>query len=574
MAGMELLEDEADYIWDGPWSVRGAHLPPHLPLREKLLLLRGLHDGAEREQFLHPDPYSHLGRLLGDPSLLPDAAAAVEVLAAAIATGKVVWVYGDYDADGVTGAAILVRGLRQLGATVEYYIPHRVDEGFGLNERAVHVLADRGCRLLVTVDCGTSDVEEVALARSFGMDVIVTDHHSPPEQLPEAVAVVNPKRRGCEYPDIRLTGAGVAYSLLRALAYRLGAGSRMRAGELVQLAALGTIADVAPLLGENRLLVRAGLAAMRRAPLPGLRALLVSSGFSGGEVSETDISFKLAPRLNAAGRMAHAGIACELLLETDPFKTRQLASQLEELNENRRETSDGMLAVATDMVSRGAAFGGDVLTVYHEQWSPALLGIVAGRLSRLHSVPVIAATRDGEGVRASARSVAGLDIMRALHGCRHLLTEHGGHSQAAGFSTSLSGLQEVHNHLLAEFAGTRKEIPLEVDAELSPEDLSPALANDLAALAPYGSGNPEPLFGLRNVRPRFVRVFGKQRAHLSFCVTGARGLDVEVVGFGMSDQRAVLGSGREVDLVVRAVRQYQGGSYHPLRLALEHAISS
>jgi single-stranded-DNA-specific exonuclease len=568
------LPDELEYgdHRAAPWSVQSAHLPVHLPLREKLLLLRALPPGPERDLFLHPDAHARLGHLLGDPSLLPDAAAAVDTLAAAIASGEEVCVYGDYDADGVTGTAILVRGLRQLGARVQYYIPHRVEEGFGLNEHAVRTLAGRGCSLLITVDCGTSDAEEVALANSLGLTVIITDHHRPPEKLPDAAAVVNPHRHDSAYPDGRLTGAGVAYTLLRALAYKLDAGGRMRAQELAQLAALGTIADVAPLRGENRLLVRAGLAAMRRSPLPGIRALLASSGLAGSEVSETDVSFKLAPRLNAAGRMAHATLACELLLERDPHRARELAARLETLNRNRRETSDGMLAVAADIVSSGAAYGGDVLTVYHEGWSPALLGIVAGRLSRLHSVPVVAATREGDWVRASVRSVPGLDVMRALEGCQALLTEHGGHSQAAGFSTTLSGLRGVHDHLLSEFVGTRRVAPIEVDVELGAEELSPALAVDVATLAPYGAGNPEPLFGLRGVRPRAVRVFGKQGAHLSFAVPGAGGLEVEVVGFGKSDCEPVFVSGGPVDLVVRATRHYQGGSYHPLRLALEHAF--
>ncbi|MDQ3328220.1 MAG: single-stranded-DNA-specific exonuclease RecJ, partial [Chloroflexota bacterium] len=438
------LQDTVPYARSEHWIVRSAHLSPNLSLREKLLLLRGLPAGPERDLFLHPEPHRMLNQLLGDPATLPDMPQAVARLRSAVETGAKICVYGDYDADGVTATAILVRGLRCLGATVEYYIPHRVNEGFGLKEAAIRTIASGGADLLVTVDCGTSDGSEVALARALGMDVIITDHHSLPSTLPDAVAVVNPNRAESGYPERFLTGAGLAYNLLRALAYAMGTATKLKGSEYVQLAALGTIADVARILGENRLLVRAGLVALRLRPLPGMRAMLAVSGFRGTEVTETDVSFKLAPRLNAAGRMAHANLACELLLADDPATAGQLAREVERLNESRRATTDAMLHQASGLVDVGQVFGGDVLTVYHEDWSPALLGIVAGRLSRLHAVPVIAASRDGEGVRASARSVPGLDITRALDGCAELLTEHGGHAQAAGFSTSTAGLRAVH----------------------------------------------------------------------------------------------------------------------------------
>jgi single-stranded-DNA-specific exonuclease len=550
-----------------PWNVRSAHLPPELPLREKLLLLRGLPPGPERDLFLHPEPHRTLNQLLGDPTTLPDMPQAVERLRSAVETGEKICVYGDYDADGVTATAILVRGLRCLGSTVEYYIPHRVDEGFGLHESAIQTIAARGATLLVTVDCGTSDDAEVLAAQTYGIDIIITDHHSLPSTLPEAVAVVNPNRSENGYPERFLTGAGLAYNLLRALAYSMGVAGKLKGSEYVQLAALGTIADVGRILGENRVLVRAGLVALHLRPLPGVRAMLAVSGFRNADVSETDVSFKIAPRLNAAGRMAHANLACELLLADDPTRAGQLAREVERLNESRRATTDGMLLKASGMVDAGHAFGGDVLTVYHEDWSPALLGIVAGRLSRLHGVPVIAASRDGDGVRASARSVPGLDITLALDACADLLTEHGGHAQAAGFSTSAAGLRAVHEHLLREFAGSRKSITVEVDAELRTSDLSSELVHAVAALAPFGGGNPEPLFGLRRVHPRGVRVFGKQRAHLTFDLPGTDGVPVEVVAFGMADRVQTFGG--PVDLVVRTT-PHMNGSALPLRLCLEH----
>lgn len=554
-----------------PWSVRTAALPAGLSLREKLLALRDIPDGQERDVFFHPAPHTCLPSLLGDPTTLPDAAPAVDRILSAIEAGERICIYGDYDADGVTATAILVRGLRQLGGRVEYYLPHRVDEGFGLNETAVRKLAQEGVDLLTTADCGTSDTTEAAIARSLGMDVIVTDHHSLPATLPEAVAVINPRRPEGDYPFRQLTGAGVAYSLLRAVAYRSPRREAISGGDLIQLAAVGTIADMAPLVGENRLLVRAGLVPLNGSPLPGLRALIESAALSGYPVTETDVSFKIAPRLNAAGRMDHPDLACDLLLASDPWKARELAFRLDRLNSERRTTTDGMIVSARSMVDGGDALSGDVLTIYREDWSPALLGIVAGQLSRLHSMPVIAATGDGENVRASARSVPGLDLMVALDGCSNLLAEHGGHAQAAGFTTTHAGLKAVHQHLNTVFGGTRRQALLEVDVELAAGDISGALAEDLGALAPFGIGNPEPLFGLRGVTPLWPRAFGKEGAHLSFRIPSAGGLQSEVVGFGLANKRPSLSRSRPVDLVVRALRQ-RNGTFNPPRFCLERIL--
>jgi single-stranded-DNA-specific exonuclease len=547
--------------------VRSADAPPGAPLLERLLRLRGVAGGEDRELFLLPNPHLRLGSLLGDPLTLPDALQAARRVSAAMERGERVCVYGDYDVDGVTATAILVRGLRRLGLTVEYYIPHRVDEGFGLNEGAVRQLAEQGHSLIITVDCGSSDVEEIALARSLGVDVVVTDHHTVRPPLPDAVAVVNPGRPEGAYPFRGLTGAGLAYALLRAVAYVGGSAGAIDARSLVQLAALGTVADVAPLLGENRLLVRAGLFALNQAPIPGVATLLAAAGLTGGTITESDISFKLAPRLNAAGRMEHARLACDLLLLSDPAPAAVAAARLEELNRSRRDATDEMIALASGQVDRGAAMMGDVLTVYHEGWSPSLLGIVAGRLSRLHSTPVVAATLDGEWVRASARSVPGLDIAAALEGCSGLLKEHGGHTQAAGFTTTPRELPEVHQRLCDAFQGGKRPTALEVDAELLPQDISPGLSETLDLLSPFGQGNPEPLFGLPRARITGARAFGRGRDHLSLRIPAAEGY-VEIVGFGQSHLLPALSGGGPTDLVVRPLRQ-RDGSFRPLRFALE-----
>lgn len=556
-----------------PWKVRGAHLPPGLPVVERLLLLRGLPPGAERELFLDGGVHKRLSELLGDPFLLPDAAAAAARITEALGSGEPICVYGDYDADGVTATAVLVRGLRALGGAVSYYIPHRVDEGFGMNAAAVREIAASGARLIVTVDCGTSDVEEAALAGSLGMDIVITDHHQVHGPLPGAVAVVNPSRPDSRYPCRHLTGAGTAYTLLRAVAYRTGRASAIRAAELLQLVALGTIADVAPLTGENRLLVKAGLHAVRGSPLPGLLAVASHAGVARHSVNETDIAFKLAPRINAAGRMEHARTAAELLLEDDAARAAALALEIEQLNQQRRAATDRMIREALAMVQDGRARSGAVLMVCGDSWSPALLGIVAGKLMKEYCVPVVAATRAGRSVRASARSLPSLDISAALNGCAELLDEHGGHAQAAGFTTRPEHLDRVHEHLCSVLtASSPAATQTEVDLEIAPEELTGSLGSEVAPLCPFGHGNPEPLLGLRHVRALHPRAFGMDGSHLSFRVPLAGAGSVEVVGFGMARELRHLLAG-PADLVVRPLRQ-PNGSYTPLKLCVDHIFPS
>ena len=551
------------------WSVRGADLPPGVPMRERLLLLRGV-AREDWEQFFVPNPHRTLPKLLGDPLQLPDAPIAVERIGRAIRAGESVCIHGDYDADGVTAAAILVRGLRTLGGDADYYLPHRVNEGFGLSDAGVRAIAARGCTLLVTADCGMTDVGPVALARTLGLDVIVTDHHALGPALPEAVAIVNPRRSGDARIFRHLTGAGTAYMLLRALAYSMPDRGPINGGEMVQLAAIGTVADMAPLLDENRLIVRAGLTAMRRQPLPGVRALASTSRLAVGAVNETDLSFRLGPRLNAAGRMAHADLACDLLLADDPVVAARLALRLEALNDKRRACSAQMALEAEQMIAGRDALMGDVVAIYRDEWSQAMLGIVAGQLVRTLGVPVIAAAGAAGSVRASVRSVPGLDVMVGLNDCAEHLQAFGGHSQAAGFTTTLDGLGKVHARLSELFANLRTAGGLEVDAELLPSDLTSALAADLEAMSPFGVGNPEPLFGFKEVRVGSVRTFGKSNAHLSFNLASAGGPPTEVVGFGMGGLAPDLARAGRADLVVRPLRQ-RSGPYHPLRFALEHA---
>lgn len=563
-----IAETATNYGASSPWKLRRDDIPAHLSILEKLMMLRGVSGVKDTDEFLVSAPHIRLPELLSNPLDLPDARVAAERVASAVERGERICVYGDYDADGVTSTAILLRGLRQLGADVLYYIPHRIQEGFGLHTQAVRSLAESGVRLIITCDCGTADLNEVWEARELGVDVIITDHHQASAELPDAIAVVNPSRPDSRYPFRGLTGAGVAYQTLRAIAYQLASRHMNSAGALMQLAALGTVADVGILRGENRTLVRAGLNMLNTTPTPGLRALITVSRLTVGRVSEEDIAFHLAPRLNSAGRMAHANLACDLLTEGASTRARAMAQRLDSLNQSRKAETAEMMAYIQQNIPREELESGEPILVNNPDWSPALLGIIAGRLSGLYSVPAIAACGDGETSRASVRSVAGFDIMQVLSRNSSLMIEHGGHSQAAGFTVKSEDLQSVYQSVKQSYERPEEVAVPVVDLELRAEDMDMDLSRALMTMSPYGAGNEEFTFGFRDVPVGRVRTFGKASDHLSFTIPGGLNREVEVVGFGLAGRERDLIITPRVSLIARPLRQ-RDGSFFPLRLNLD-----
>lgn len=455
---------------------------------------------------------------LTDARLMPNLDTAVTRLARACETGETVAVLGDYDVDGVTATAVLIEGLTALGAKPMPYIPDRFTEGYGPNVRAVRQLADRGATLLITADTGTSAVTEVAEANGLGMDVVVIDHHTIPDVLPEALAIVNPRLNDLSYGS-EPAAVGVAYKVIHDLHDRLGRGYDPT--EHRALVALGNVCDLAPMLFENRDLVRLGLEALRVTKRPGLLALFEAAGVKQAQVTAETIGWVIGPRLNAAGRMEHARLALELLLARTSEEARSLASHLEELNRARRDATQTAIETARDSLSE-ADRTGPLLVVASEAISSGIVGLCAARLAEEFSRPaIVMEIRDGEA-RASCRSVESFDVTALLQRNADLFLRFGGHRAAAGFSADAARVPELRARLI-EDAGRHLDLndlapTIPVDAELPLSEVNGRMVQWLTLIGPHGVGNPLPLFLARNVLVTDARAVGADGQHLQFSV--------------------------------------------------------
>ncbi|MDR3551649.1 MAG: single-stranded-DNA-specific exonuclease RecJ [Clostridia bacterium] len=429
-----------------------------------------------------------------EPLLLTGMAAAAQRINRAVDAGEKICVYGDYDVDGVTAAALLLLYLRGRGADVFCYIPEREGEGYGLNNAALEKIAALGSSLAVTVDTGISAVEEAQTARELGLDLIITDHHRPRDLLPEACAVVDPKLPGSEYPFRELAGVGVALKLACALE---GCGTQQMLARYGDLACLGTVADVVPLTGENRAIVKYGLKRIAKQGNPGIRALIDASGAGGRPVTASLLGFTLAPRINACGRMSSAGEALELLTTDDTQRTAELAQTLNENNRLRQETEGAILAEAHEMSGQDPELiEAPVIILSGEGWHNGVIGIVAARIAESYLKPVILISFDGDEGRASCRSLPGFDIFKALSACSDLLVKYGGHELAAGFTIRAELLEDFRGAMF-DYAFEQPEPPhsvLELECALAPGELTLKTAKHAMLLEPCGSGNPAPLF--------------------------------------------------------------------------------
>jgi len=471
----------------------------------RIMCARGIAPAAMRS-FLDADPTE-----VGPPML--DQELAVERIRRALAARERIVVYGDYDVDGVAGSALLVRAFRRLGFTVGAYIPDRYEEGYGINAGALRTIAAGGVTLVISVDCGITAVAEAALARELGIDLIITDHHHPPPTIPNAYAVVNPRRPGDPSLDKELSGAGVAYAIARDL---LGDAFAAHESELLQLAAAATVADVVPLRAGNRHLVRRGLAALNASPIVGLRALAERAGLKIGAVTASEIGWVIGPRLNAAGRIADATDALRLLLTEDAAEAKTLADRLEERNaERQRLTQDVVRGARERALERPDAWA---TVVADAGWTAGIVGLAASRLVEDHGRPAVVIAIDGAEGKGSCRSIGGVHIAEALAECTDLLTKHGGHAMAAGFSVPVANIDAFRERLEAvvrtRLGGVRPVPTVIVDAELEPTALTPRLAMELALLEPCGAANPRPHLLLRDVRVFGVRPVGVDADHL------------------------------------------------------------
>jgi single-stranded-DNA-specific exonuclease len=483
---------------------------------------------------------------LHDPLLLPDAAAFVARVARATTAAERVMVFGDFDADGLTGLSILTLALRRLGLDVAPYVPDRSEEGHGLSRLALLRAAAEGRTLIVTADCGTSSAQEIELARQQGIDVLVTDHHRPPPVLPPAAAVVNPLRDDSTYPDPHLSGAGVALKCAQLL---IGG----EALKLADLAAIGTIADVAPLVGENRSIVRLGLDVLVLAPRPGLAALLASARIEPRRISPETLAFGLIPRLNAVGRVGDAHAAARLLLTDSPDEAKELADQLDQANVTRRE----LLATALEQAraSVGETPQGPVIVV-SGPWSPGIIGLVAGRLAEEHGRPAVVFSDVADPWRASARSPS-LDIVGALASMGDLFERFGGHSAAAGCHMPAANIDAFRDRIAAAAGLLRPIEPtLEIDLVVDGAEVDYRLLTELLRLEPSGPGNPLPLAGIRGLVVGRVRRANGGHTQLVLR-KGAEVLDG--ICFGRDDLPELIREGDRVDIVARLDSRTFGG---------------
>jgi single-stranded-DNA-specific exonuclease len=529
-----------------------AEMQSFPPLIAQLLHNRGIANLAEAELFLNPDK-----RLSGNPFLLPDMEMAVARVRRALLQGEKMAIYGDFDCDGICGTAILVRGISVLGGNVTPYIPRRVEEGRGLGELGLNELHQRGVTLVITVDCGVDSVDEVEYARAREMDVLITDHHMPMSSLPAAVAVVNPRRADSAYSHSQLAGVGVAFKLLQALWSTLDR-EEHELESFLDLVCLGTVADMVPLVGENRYLVKRGLEVLNSTDRIGLRELIEVTGLCFGSLDAGDVSWVLGPCLNASGRMAYAITGYRLLVIDSSEEAHDLALELHRQNTERKQLTEDVLARAREQV---LATGLDVplLMVGGEDYPQGVIGLVAGRLVDEFHRPSIVFQRGLEISQGSARSISEFDVISALAGCRHILSQFGGHPMAAGFILPTADVERLHQCLL-QIAGQRLahvdfSPSISIDAEVQLSSVGRAFKM-MSNFAPFGVGNQIPTLLSRDVRVVESHTVGDGGKHLKLKLRDGN-ITWHGIGFGMGERIAQLS--HRLDIVYQmSVNQWRG----------------
>ena len=534
-------------------ELEGAGLPP---LCAAVLSARGVDSTGQASAFL-----AHGPDLLHDPFLLRDMDKAARRIQLALEQGQTIAVYGDYDVDGITATCLLTQFLRTLGGQVVSYIPDRTQEGYGLNNHAVDTLHAQGVALIVTVDCGITATQEVAYAASLGIDVVITDHHHCKDTLPQAVAVVDPRCPDCPYPFPDLAGVGVALKL--ALALTPPAQHLQVLKDYGELVAIGTVADVMLLQGENRALVHLGLEQLAHTVRPGLQALLREAGCSRGETPSTvTVGYGLAPRINAAGRMEQAGVALELLLTGDPHRGQELAHQLCQLNRMRQAIELEIFQHCDQMLAHTPTLSAPVIVLAGEGWHQGVIGIVASRLAERYACPAFMISLDGDKGKGSCRSFGGFNLCAALEQCAPLLEGYGGHELAAGFSVhrdNIPALRAALAQLVTDYTGHQPmESSVDVDCDISNCTLlSTENAQALSLLEPFGSGNPKPLFLLRSVCVLSHADVGGGR-HMKLKLR-RDGVVMDAIFFSANSQTCGIENGQRLDIIFSLqINQYRG----------------
>lgn len=521
----------------------------------RMLVVRGIQTADEARAFVRPSL-----DMLHDPFLMKDMDKAVERLHQAITQGEKILIYGDYDVDGTTAVAVIYRFLQNLVSNLspltfnlDYYIPDRYTEGYGVSQQGIDYAAAQGCNLIITLDCGIKAVEKVAYAATKGIDVIVCDHHTPGEELPNAVAVLNMKRSDCPYPYKDLSGCGVGFKLAQAYTSRYGLPFDNLI-PLLQLLAMSIASDIVPITGENRILAHFGIQQLNKAPFTGLSAIMAVASIEEKRLTISDLVYKIGPRINACGRMKSGRAAVELLLTDDPDFARQQAEEVNHHNEDRRDCDTETTKEALAQLQGDPMFANRRSTVvYAPHWHKGVVGIVASRLTENYYRPTIVLTASEDGIiSGSARSVGGFDIYAAIDSCSDLLTNFGGHKFAAGLSLHINDLPEFQERFEAYVAAHIREDQLQptlqIEAELQLGDITKSFYNVLRHLEPFGPGNPRPLFVSRHlINHRDTRAVGKEREHLRLDVTD-RVNAITGIAFGRADMAEYIQNGNAVDI--------------------------
>ena len=516
----------------------------------ELLIQRGIKTESAAKRFFRP----MLNELI-DPFLMNDMDVAVDRLNDAMGRKERIMIYGDYDVDGCTAVALVYKFLQQFYSNIDYYIPHREEEGYGVSRKGIEFAAETGVKLIIVLDCGIKAIDEIAYAKQLGIDFIICDHHVPDEVMPPAVAILNPKRTDSTYPFKHLCGCGVGFKFMQAFAKNNGI-PFSRLIPILDFCAVSIAADLVPVEGENRTLAFHGLKQLNQSPCIGLKAIIEICGLSGRELTMSDIVFKIGPRINASGRMMNGREAVELLVEREFDKALTLATRINELNEQRKDVDKQMTEEANEIVARlESQQHMQSIVLYDEGWKKGVVGIVASRLTELYFRPTVVLTIIDGIASGSARSVAGFDIYDAVKSCRDLLENFGGHTYAVGLTLRQENIPEfrrrfqayVSNHILPE----QTQQTLDIDMELDFQQINKRLLNELKRLAPHGPGNAKPLFRTRNVFDYGTsKVVGRHQEHIKLeLVDSKSAVVINGIAFGQSAAARYIKSKRSFDIV-------------------------
>lgn len=507
-----------------------------------ILVNRDITEEQVIEKFLNPKRNDFY-----DPYLMPDMEIAVKRIIKAIDKNEKILIYGDYDVDGITSVTVLKSFLEERGITVSEYIPNRLKEGYGLNKKAIEEIAKQGIQLMITVDCGISAIEEVEYANKLGIETIITDHHEPGNEIPRALAVVDAKRKDNTYPFRNLAGVGVVFKLIQAIGTKLKLDEKEYL-KYLDIVCIGTISDIVPLVDENRVIVKLGLKLVKQTKNLGLREIIKSSGYS--QIDSNTISFGVAPRINACGRMGHQEEALKLFLETEEDEVNKLTQKLNEYNKIRQETERNIYNEAVEEIEKEKLYNKNTIVIMKENWHHGVIGIVASKITELYFKPSILLCEEEENAKGSGRSVPGFDLYEALTDCKEHIDRFGGHSMAIGINIKKEEFEEFRNKLekIAEEKNIKEIVPiLKVDAQVYLDDIDKEMVGSLKELEPFGEANKMPIFVFRNLKIDSIRALSEGK-HLKLTLKDNKNI-VNAIGFNLGELSNEYRIGDKVDVV-------------------------